>query len=46
MVRQYAWDAHELPVGPGAGDRRLWCSHDGWVELYAATPATIAQVAV
>jgi hypothetical protein len=46
MVVQNSWDAHVLPVQGGAGERRLRCSHDGWVELAAATLVEIAQAAV
>jgi hypothetical protein len=46
MVLQYAWDAHVLPARSGGNDRRLWCSHDGWVELHATHPVALAEVAV
>jgi hypothetical protein len=46
MVIQNGWDAHLLPVHTGMGQRRLRCSHDGWVELAATTPVEIARAAV
>jgi hypothetical protein len=46
MVIQNGWDAHVLPLSKGSGERRLRCSHDGWVELAASTPVEIAQAAV
>ena len=46
LVIQNGWDAHVLPIVKGAGERRLRCSHDGWVELAAATKVEIAPAAV
>jgi hypothetical protein len=44
-VIQSAWDAHILPVRAGQQDRRLRCSHDGWLELAAAVPASLTPAA-
>lgn len=46
MVLEYSWDAHVLPIRGSGSDRRLWCSHDGWVDLRAATPVDISQAVV
>jgi hypothetical protein len=45
MVIQYSWDAHVLPVLGVEANRRLKCSHDGWIDVYATTPVEIVVAA-
>lgn len=39
LVLRQGWGGHLLPLRGGRIDRRIWVSHDGWVELYTSEPA-------
>jgi hypothetical protein len=46
LTLENGWDAHLLPARANSSDRRLWISHDGFVDLYSSGPASLSLAAV
>jgi len=46
MVIEAGWDAHVLPASGTIIERRLWNSHDGWIDFHSSFPEFLRELAV